>query len=518
MADQDLNLVKRFVDRPEDFVDSRAGAMSAAQIANNPFGDYAPQSTQIQGILKGMYDSFTGDLEKANAEEAKKQKGFEELMQTKKSELKTLEDTLQKQTTDEADKTKALADSKTGIDDAQEKLEVDQEFFAQSKSSCQEKASQWAQRTRLRTEELHGINQAIGILSSDEAKETFKDAATTFLQMSSRSQSKRGSARSAAFERLRTLATKYQSLNLARLAVSVRMTGHFDKVIQSIDKMIELLRKEEQDDIDQRDWCERNQGKNKHDTEDLKYDIKKADDEIKRLETTAGEIDTQIKAVEKDIKATEDNMKALKKTRGEERDAFIKAVKDDTDAIALIGEAIKVLARFKNNVAKSFLQGGKSAAPKDTAPPATTWDAEGGDYGGRDQESTGIVAILSMIKEDLEKEIITGRKEEASSQVNYENDMKAVQDTLDATLGSKVNMEKELAETNSKIADIKGFKGEKDADLKEETKLTGDLKTNCAWVASHFDTRRTKRKAEMDGLVEAKNYLAGVDDSDGVLA
>ena len=57
--------------------------MSAAQVGQNPFGDYAPKSTMIQGILKGMYDAFTADIEKDNAEEAEKQKSFEELMATK---------------------------------------------------------------------------------------------------------------------------------------------------------------------------------------------------------------------------------------------------------------------------------------------------------------------------------------------------------------------------------------------------------------------------------------------------
>jgi hypothetical protein len=64
----DLNIVKAFVADPTKFL---SGGFSGAQVdttAANPFGDYAPASTQIQGIMKGMYDSFTADLEKANAE------------------------------------------------------------------------------------------------------------------------------------------------------------------------------------------------------------------------------------------------------------------------------------------------------------------------------------------------------------------------------------------------------------------------------------------------------------------
>merc|ERR1719446_1403422 len=92
--------------------------MSAAQVGQNPFGDYAPQSTRIQGILKGMYDTFTSDLEKNNVDEADKQKSFEELMDTKRQELSTLETTLERQESDEAAKAKRLSDSEVLLDDS----------------------------------------------------------------------------------------------------------------------------------------------------------------------------------------------------------------------------------------------------------------------------------------------------------------------------------------------------------------------------------------------------------------
>merc|ERR1719375_644367 len=94
--------------------------MSAAQIGQNPFGDYAPRSTQIQGILKGMYDAFTADLEKDNAAEAESQKSFQALIATKKSEQATLESTLEKQETDHASKTKKLKESQVLKDDTQD--------------------------------------------------------------------------------------------------------------------------------------------------------------------------------------------------------------------------------------------------------------------------------------------------------------------------------------------------------------------------------------------------------------
>merc|ERR1719401_3108510 len=185
ISQAELEMLRSFVTKPEDFVGRHNSGMSAAQVGQNPFGDYAPQSTQIQGILKGMYDAFTADLEKDNAEEAETQKSFEELMATKRAELATLEATHAKQETDMAEKSKKLSESKILLEDTMAQLEADEKFFEDTKAACQAKATEWSVRTRLRTEELNGMDTAIQILSSKEAKKTFKNATTTFVQLAS---------------------------------------------------------------------------------------------------------------------------------------------------------------------------------------------------------------------------------------------------------------------------------------------------------------------------------------------
>merc|ERR1712087_943778 len=62
--------------------------------------------------------------------------------------------------------------------------------------------------------------------------------------------------------------------------------------------------------------------------------------------------------------------------------------------------------------------------------PETIWD--GGNYGGKTSETEGIVAIIGMLKEDLEKEMKVAREEEADDQANYEKDRAAMQSVLDA--------------------------------------------------------------------------------------
>jgi len=103
--------------------------MSAMQIANNPFGDYAPQSTQIQGILRGMYEAFTRDLESDNAAEAESQKNYEELMNTKSQELATLQATLGQQQADTSRKSLERDLSSERLDETKAQLAADEKFF-----------------------------------------------------------------------------------------------------------------------------------------------------------------------------------------------------------------------------------------------------------------------------------------------------------------------------------------------------------------------------------------------------
>jgi len=497
VKEQDLQVVRQFVENPSEFVGG--SPTSALQVKNNPFGDYAPRSTQIQGILKGMYETFAADLEKANAEESQKQKGFEELMQTKQQELTTLKATFKSHTTDKATKGKTLADGKVELEDTQNQLDADEAFFTDTKQSCSGKASEWSQRTRMRTEELAGIQQAIAILSSEEAKATFTNATTTFVQLASHVVG----GGNLAYAKLKQLAGKYQSLRIAQIAVRIKSGGHFDQIIAVIDNMIARLREEEKQDIDERDWCEGKQNKNKNDMEDLNRDINKAGQAVDRMNDEVSGLDTKLGALDTDINTTNTNMEDLLNMRVSEQAAFAQGVKDDTKAIELLEVAIRHLSRYYSS---ALVQ--RKAKEDPANPPEVAWS---GTYNKREGEGKGVVAILSLIKENLEKEIKSSRAADADSQVNYESDRGALETLLRTQKRSEVELEKVKADIGLKIADTEEHRGQKTDDLTGETDKKTALDTNCAWVATNFASRRTKRKTEINGLIDAKNYLAGVD-------
>eukprot|EP00419_Tripos_fusus_P059660 CAMPEP_0172927818 /NCGR_PEP_ID=MMETSP1075-20121228/217658_1 /TAXON_ID=2916 /ORGANISM="Ceratium fusus, Strain PA161109" /LENGTH=842 /DNA_ID=CAMNT_0013789093 /DNA_START=46 /DNA_END=2574 /DNA_ORIENTATION=+ len=640
----DMAMIRNFVEHPGALKRTgRKDGTSALQLRNNPFGDYAPQSTQIQGILKGMYDAFTADLEKDNVEEAEKQqasqiqgilkgmydaftadlekdnveeaekqKAYEEFMKTKKAEQKTLELTLEKQEDAKAKKTKLLSDSKTDRDDTKDQLAADEVFFEDTKTSCQNVASVWAERSRLRTEELQGIITAIKILRGADA--TFTKATATLLQVQQvhthqvskpaqgqafhrlrnlaakykslglaqiaaqmqmgghfdkviimidtmiehirkeeaediahrdRCQNAEGKMRGAdatftkatatllqvqqvhthqvskpaqgqAFHRLRNLAAKYKSLGLAQIAAQMQMGGHFDKVIIMIDTMIEHIRKEEAEDIAHRDRCQNAEGKNANDMEDIRAAQEKTKEKIGRLKDKVKDIKSTIDDLEKEMKDTKNKMEERLKLRNGEREDFESALKVDQEAIDSLNQAIVALMKFykKNKIPLNLAQ--EDPKPKYTLDPDKAPELEwaGQDsYGGRKEESTGIIAILSMIVEDFQNEMKTGRQDDAEAQEDYEKDRAAMEEVLHALKESHANKMSELAETQEAMSDAEGFLEQKNGELGDEADMKKTLTGDCDWIRTHFKSRRSKRKAELDGLAEAKNILAGGGDS-----
>merc|ERR1719163_479862 len=247
--------------------------------------------------------------------------------------------------------------------------------------------------------------------------------------------------------------------------------------------------------------------------EDLGTDIEKTE---KALEIANNEKKTQEEALQEingQIKETQQQMDDRLEMRNKEEMAFKKALKDDAAAIALLADAIVAITSFykTNKIPLGLLQKKEPeyTIDQDKAP-ETSW--EGGSYGGTTSESGGIIAILGMLKEDFEMDMKTGRKDDAAAQAAYEKDLKAMTDTMEALDASKVATESAIADLAAKIADLEEHLGMKGEDLKGAESMGAALKNDCAWVETHFDSRAEKRQKEIDGLIDAKGYLAGATD------
>merc|ERR1719375_1239296 len=417
ISSKQLALVSNFAKDPAEFYDQKAEKAAS----------YNPASATIMGILKDMYDTFSMNLEKATEVEAVAQKNYESLIGVKENEMATLVDARKKKEGEKAEAEKDLADASQELDDTTKQMKADTIFFDETKAACQAKADEWAERVRARTEELAGINKALEILTSDDAKALFNKSIkpgkeTGFLQIASESQ-----PQVKAYKALKEHATKAKSLRLAAIAATLRTGGHFDAVIAEIDKMMATLKEEEKGDIEQRDWCKEETFKNEQEASRYEYKIERTDAKIMKLTSKLEELEGTLQATVASILSTKDDIKAMEDARKEQHAAFESAKSDDEGAVKLLAAAIEAMSAFyKNNkidqgeiqgAAQALVQEGQPTfeVSADQAPDATFTSA--GKSGG---ESKGIVSIMTMIKEDLEDEISNGVKSEGETQAKFE--------------------------------------------------------------------------------------------------
>mmetsp|Transcript_32511 Transcript_32511/g.78122 ORF Transcript_32511/g.78122 Transcript_32511/m.78122 type:complete len:651 (+) Transcript_32511:58-2010(+) len=463
---------------------------------------YSPQSASVQGILKDMYDTFVVNLETMNAEEAASQHQYEDLMATKTAQNK---DWMVSRGRKEEEK--AAAEDSLGMDTENragelEELEAAQRFFADTAAACKDKADEWAERSRNRDEELTGIQQAIDILDSPDARKLFKSATATFAQVSETVSSNMEPVYAA----LQKAAKASHSPRLALLTVQLRQgsRGHFDEVVKIIDEQLADLKDEEAQDIQHRDDCIEQENDNHNRLQDLDYAIKKLANKISKLNSKKGRLEEEIGETQDAISNQEQIMADALAQRNDDHDDFLQAKADDEAAIALIKQATEVLTRFYKNNKIAALQAPEFAISEDQAP-----DAKFNDAGSHNQEKRGIVAILKQIRENMEADVSEGEKTEASELAAYEKQRADDRNMVESLKNHLADLQAEKAETEGEIGSLEQKKTNTQTERDAVAAILAGLKPGCDWIRASFDKRRTDRAAEVKSLLNAKSMLSG---------
>merc|ERR1719324_2372101 len=275
-------------------------------------GAYETQSGAIQGILADMMDSFTRDYASNDEEEKAKQADFDALMKTKTDDLKALEKALTDKTMNEGDDVKQLATDQKEREETEDELKATEEFLETTTEACKAKADEWAERSRLRTEELAGMNQAIDILTSDSAKGTFATAVDTFVQLGQQKnlQTKSHSTVTRHLKSVKAaLKAETAPQKVAEIqteAKSAHTMKRFEEVQHDIDVMEDDLREEGLEDIKIKAHCDNERREVNNHQESLEFDM-----DALQKEMDSGEAKKKLLA--KQIQHTKENEQKLEK-------------------------------------------------------------------------------------------------------------------------------------------------------------------------------------------------------------
>merc|ERR1719502_1205816 len=399
------------------------------------------------------------------------------------------------------------------------------------RDQCKAKSDEWDERSRLRTEQLDGIEKALKILTSDEARATFAASAVraqdTFGTEGERemeqTDTKKKSVgdvlflqfdesrvpRERAYNAIKKVLNHAKSLRLARIAVAVRTaaTGHFDEVIAEIDRMIELLAEEGQQDIEQRDWCIAEQNNQTNHKENLEYAISQLQAKITAAEEKKAKLEAEKEDTMKKKADLEEAMEQALADRTAENEAFTGAKQDDLNAIELLGQAIEALSAYGSN--NALLQQPEFAVSEDQAPDATFSSKDN----HKDAQS-GIVALLTQIKENLQIEVGVATKGEASATLEYEK-LRADADKQIASYEEQiVALDSAIADTDAEITSLTETKEDTEGQHATTVEYLEKIKPNCEWIKASFTKRAELRTKEAEGLKEAKAILAGAEGGD----
>jgi len=466
-------------------------------------GEYAPSSGEITGILQNMEATMSKSLAETEAAEAEAVSAFEELLAAKEKEVAASTKAIEVKTVRVGESAVNIVEMKNDLSGTQKQLEEDKKFLADLDTNCATQTKEMQEHQKVRQEEVVALADTIKILNDDDALEMFKKtlpgASASLIQMSANNFAMQKKA-------VAVLRAVHQpKFDFITLAIEGKKAG-FEKVIKMIDGMTATLKKEQLDDDHKKEYC----AKQFDFAEDKKKGLVKT---VSDLEISLDDASEGIKTLASEIEAVEDGIKALDKSVAEATDQRKEEHEDFTELMASDASA-KELLKFAQNRLNKFYNPKLYNPPKAEEEEFVQAPAEPeklGSYKKKGEESNGVIAMISLLVKDLDKEMTEAKVSEKNAQEDYE---KMLGDSAEKrALDSKALTEKNAAKAGleSDVESDTDAKGAATKELMGTEKYISSLHAECDWLLQYFDTRKAARTTEIESLGTAKSVLSGAD-------
>jgi len=469
---------------------------------------HAPQGGQIFGILEQMKEDFDKDLADAQAKEKATVEQFNLLKAAKDEEIAAGKKLVTQMDEQIADLMEKHATAFKELDDTEKQLAMDQEFLANLNKKCSASEGEFDQRVKDRMEEIVAVEDTIKILNDDKSFENMDKTvnSASFLQVKSISREQERAVRKQVAAVLERAAGETGLSALSLLATRVQLDA-FTEVKVEIDKMVVELKKQQDDEIQHKDWCIDELNKNNRSTEEG-YDKKDSlTTKITDLEATIKELTASIEATTAVVAETQVQMKRASENREAENADFQETVVDQRVTQQILQKA---LTRMKQVYA--FLESQNPGAAH-TQTSATHTDPGNGPARFTEySENKGGSKVVSMIEEvmaDSRKTENEATASEEDGQTAYEQFMKESNAAIIAAGDKLVSMQEASAKAKEELSMAKTDQKSNMVTLEDLHNTNGDLHKACDFVMKNFEARQTARAAEVDALNEAKAILSG---------
>jgi len=445
--------------------------------------DESEGSGEITGILKQLGDEMKKDLADATKVEETAIQGYNELTAAKQAEVTTLTSAIEDKITRVGESGLNIEDIKADSKDTAEKLVDDKKFLANLKKECAKKEVDWAAISKERKAELLAIADTITMLNSDEALELFKktlpSAASSFMQVTATS----AALQKRALDTLR-LAMHKGSVKVDLIALALHgRAGDFTKVLGMIDEMVSVLKGEQGDDDEKKEYCNKEIDSSEDKIKGFELDVKDASAAINDAKETVATLEKEMAALVISLQSLDIAVTASTAQRQKENSAFKDLRASNTAAMDLIEMAKKRLNKFYNPKL-ALLQ---------------------------KEEANSVIVMMDELVAELEKETTVAETDEKDAQADYETFM--ADSKSNRAENSKILEDKTAAKADAEGAyethtDNMGVAQKK---LRGSSDQLGVLHADCDWLLSNFDSRKEARNDEIDNLGKAKAVLSGAD-------
>lgn len=322
------------------------------------------------------------------------------------------------------------------------------------------------------------------------------------------------------YQVLKSLATKTQSLRLARLAVQTHRqeVGHFDEVIGSIDTMVTDIKTEQTEDDAKKKQCKEEYTKTESVIKDKTWKIEVNDAKLSRLADKLEALEKEEAHTLQAINDTNEELAELTAQRTSEGEAYNASKQDNEDAIDLLNTTKAALAKFyeDESIELGPLSGGEGVellqAPEFERSADDAPDAAFSAKGKRKNMAKGVLSLFQAIIEDLEMELAVALRDETAAQEAYEKQEKANRKLHGKLLSKKTTLGTAITTAGGDKSTEEQDKGANEVDLQAEKDYVKEITPDCEFILRNFALRVERRTAEIDGLFEAKAYLAGYRD------
>lgn len=494
---------------------------------------YKKASGKIQELIADMLQTFKDNLDDAKEKEKESKKQYKTLSSAKKDQLKQAQNALEALGGETASREEAKEEAKKEIEDLEEQIKKDKGFMDTVTDAYEGKLEAWKERKKLMTGEIYSISEAMGILTSDDARDSMstafdKDKVFSFAQLSARKVDRHLGRIVASTLRKHA---KGRNARLLRLAARVeREDGDGDEGSEGFDKVLKILNnvkkdmtKESKEDKEKKDECDT---KLTEKTSEAQSSANFIDEKSRMINRTKFEITELYEKVNKTVEEVEElewELNDLTNERADTNEAYEKEKAGLISAIDFIKQAKKALTKFykKNNfnLLQTEAQSGETKstrvekrqpdlvveAGKAPPPPPATVTKE---YKGRGGNK-GIQGLMQDIADDVQHDLDELEKNEEDSAKNFADTEAETNDAIGSKMDFKQDLEDQIA---GKLDDVstanKAKMGEQDT-LDAVVQGLKAIEPSCNYVFTTLKTRIKNRKIEAEGINSAIKALGG---------